>query len=93
MAPWGLIEVVESSAAFFSAESWQLQRAHQSCSVVLELWGRVESKGEEPVTEVPMTVVQHCGFHLEINLHGLASQVRSVTGTELGDEVSSSVTA
>lgn len=39
------------------------------------------------------TVVQHCGFHLEVNLHGRASQLRSVTVTELGDEVSSSVTA
>lgn len=29
-----------------SAETWQLQRAQQSWSLVLVLWGRVESKGE-----------------------------------------------
>lgn len=78
---------------FFLAESWQVQRAHQACSVVLELWGRAESKGEEPVTEVPAADVQYCTFHLEVNLHGLTLQVRSVTVTEVGEEVSTSVTA
>lgn len=42
---------------------------------------------------MPSAVVQHCSFHLEMNLHGLASRVRSVAVTEPGGEVSSSATA
>lgn len=94
VAPWDSIQpkVVETSAVSFSAESRQLQQAHQSYLILLELWVRVESKGEEPVTEMPTTIVQHHGFHLEINLHGLTSHLRFVTVTDLG-KVSSSVTA
>jgi len=93
MAPWDFIQpkVVKTSVAFFLLKAGS---SSKHTKLVRLCWSfGAEMSPKERNQLLKCTIVQHCGFHLGLNLHGLTLQVRSVTGTEPGDEVSRSLTA